>query len=83
MYVNWICIWLLYHEINNNDFIYSNCDSACKTAEELGDVAESEADMFGPSMSNEPQDKPQEEQEIKVDVKAEEMVSKCVFYSGE
>ena len=45
--------------------------AACKTAEELGDVAESEADMFGPSMSNEPQDKLQEEPEIKVEVKEE------------
>ena len=26
LYVNWICIWLLYHEINNNDFIYSRSD---------------------------------------------------------
>ena len=45
--------------------------ATCKTAEELGDVTDSEADMFGPSTSNEPQDKPQEEQEIKVEVKAE------------
>ena len=45
--------------------------AACKTAEELGDIAESEADMFGLSTSNKPQDKPQEEQEIKVEVKAE------------
>ena len=34
-------------------------------------MSQTEADMFGPSTSNEPQDKPQEEQEIKVEVKAE------------
>ena len=45
--------------------------AACKTAEELGDGTDSEEDMFGPSMSNEPQEKPQEEPEIKVEVKEE------------
>ena len=45
--------------------------AACKNAEELGDVAESEADMFGPSTSNKPQEKRQEEPEIKVEVKKE------------
>ena len=42
--------------------------AACKTAEELGDGTDSEEDMFCPSTSNEPQEKPQEEKEVKEEV---------------
>ena len=36
--------------------------AACKTAEELADGTHSDEDMFCPSTSNEPQQKPQENQ---------------------